>query len=161
MALGLVDQPIAFLASGWIWPALITIITWNTLPLVTLTFLPACSRCRDELIEAARIDGANRLQLMRHVYLPHLQAGDRRDGADVDVLDLQQLRLRLADHRRGARASTPTSWRPRSTSRPSSTAGFGYSSAAGVVMATMMTVFGLLYLRVIAARELGGGALAR
>ena len=30
----------------------------------------------------------------------------------------------------------------------------GYSSATGVVMATMMTVFGLIYLRVIAAREL-------
>jgi len=30
----------------------------------------------------------------------------------------------------------------------------GFSSAAGVVMATIMTVFGLIYLRVIAEREL-------
>jgi multiple sugar transport system permease protein len=30
----------------------------------------------------------------------------------------------------------------------------GYSAAAGVVMATIMTVFGLIYLRVIAEREL-------
>jgi multiple sugar transport system permease protein len=31
---------------------------------------------------------------------------------------------------------------------------FGYSSATGVVMAAIMTVFGLVYLRVIARREL-------
>jgi multiple sugar transport system permease protein len=30
----------------------------------------------------------------------------------------------------------------------------GYSAAAGVVMATLMTAFGLVYLRVIASREL-------
>ena len=30
----------------------------------------------------------------------------------------------------------------------------GYSSAAGVVMAAIMTLFGLIYLRVIAEREL-------
>ncbi len=30
----------------------------------------------------------------------------------------------------------------------------GYSSAAGIVMATIMTVFGLIYLRVVARREL-------
>ena len=40
VSLGIVDQPIAFLADrDLVWPSLITIITWNTLPLVTLTFI--------------------------------------------------------------------------------------------------------------------------
>ncbi len=40
LGLGLIAEPIAFLSeAAWVWPALITIITWNTLPLVTLTFL--------------------------------------------------------------------------------------------------------------------------
>ena len=56
---GLVDQPIAFLATAdWVWPALITIITWNTLPLVTLTFLASLQSMPAELVEAARVDGA-------------------------------------------------------------------------------------------------------
>ena len=39
-ALGIVDQPIPFLSTAhWVWPSIILIITWNTLPLVTLTFL--------------------------------------------------------------------------------------------------------------------------
>src|SRR5258706_4892685 len=56
---GLVDQPIAFLATaGFVWPALITIITWNTLPLVTLTFMASLQSLPDELIEAGEVDGA-------------------------------------------------------------------------------------------------------
>jgi ABC-type spermidine/putrescine transport system permease subunit I len=55
MGLGLVDQPIAFLAERlWVWPAILTIITWNTLPLVTLTFMASLQSLPDELIEAAR-----------------------------------------------------------------------------------------------------------
>ncbi|OJY32382.1 MAG: hypothetical protein BGP06_10485, partial [Rhizobiales bacterium 65-9] len=71
---GLVSQPIAFLATAnFVWPALITIITWNTLPLVTLTFMASLQSLPDELIEAAEVDGATRMQTLRYVYLPHLQ----------------------------------------------------------------------------------------
>ena len=39
-ATGVVDQAIPFLSdANWVWPAILLIITWNTLPLVTLTFL--------------------------------------------------------------------------------------------------------------------------
>lgn len=102
MAIGLVDQPIAFLATAaWVWPAVITIITWNTLPLVTLTFLASLQSLPHELVEAAEIVMATEICIKAFV-----------EGR------------------------------------------LGFSSATGVVMATIMTVFGLIYLRVIAEREL-------
>ena len=68
-----VDTPIAFLANiDTIWPAIITIITWNTLPLVTLTFLAGLQSVPPELLEAAEMDGANAINRFFHVTLPHL-----------------------------------------------------------------------------------------
>ena len=59
---------IAFLSErAWIWPALLTIITWNTLPLVTLTFLASLQSLPHELVEAAKLDGANKVQVVRYI----------------------------------------------------------------------------------------------
>ena len=70
----MVDNPIPFLASAaWVWPALITIITWNTLPLVTLAFIASLQSLPGELVDAAEVDGATRLQITRYIYLPHLR----------------------------------------------------------------------------------------
>ena len=55
------------------WPALITIITWNTLPLVTLTFIASLQSLPSELVDAAEVDGATRPQVVRYIYLPHLK----------------------------------------------------------------------------------------
>jgi multiple sugar transport system permease protein len=154
MALGIVDQPIPFLAqAGWIWPSLILIITWNTIPLVTLTFMAALQSLPRELIEAARIDGANGLQLLRHIYLPHLKPA-------IIVMVLMSTFWTFNNF---IYVWLTTGAGPGTYSNVMATEiyirGFidgrlGYSAAAGVVMATMMTAFGLLYLRVIAAREL-------
>ena len=102
--LGLVDRAVAFLSDvTLVWPALITIITWNTLPLVTLTFLASLKAIPAELLEAASVDGATQApeRVARGAAPPH--AGRRGHDAHVDLLDLQQLRLRLADHGRRAR----------------------------------------------------------
>ena len=57
MWLGLIDQPIPFLAdANWVWPSIIVIITWNTLPLVTLTFMASLQSLPGELVEAAEIE---------------------------------------------------------------------------------------------------------
>ena len=54
----------AFLSkASWVWPALVTIITRNTLPLETLTFLASLQSLPKELIEAAEVDGATKVQL--------------------------------------------------------------------------------------------------
>jgi multiple sugar transport system permease protein len=154
MSAGLIDQPIAFLATaGWIWPALLTIITWNTLPLVALTFLASLQSLPDELVEAARIDGASRLQLVRYVYLPHLKPA-------IVVMVLMSTFWTFNNFvyvwlTTGAGPGLYTNVMATEVYIQAFINGrFGYSSATGVVMAAIMTVFGLIYLRVIARRQL-------
>jgi len=154
MSTGVIDQPIAFLATaGWIWPALITIITWNTLPLVALTFLASLQSLPDELVEAARIDGANRFQLVRYVYLPHLKPA-------IVVMILMSTFWTFNNFiyvwlTTGAGPGLYTNVMATEVYIQAFINGrFGYGAATGVVMAAIMTVFGLVYLRVIARREL-------
>lgn len=154
MSLGLVDQPIAFLGTAfWVWPAVITIITWNTLPLVTLTFLASLQSLPQELIEAAEIDGASKWQILRYVYLPHLKPA-------IVVMVLMSTFWTFNNFiyvwlTTGAGPGTYTNVMATEIYLKAFVEGrLGYSSAAGVVMATIMTVFGLIYLRVIAEREL-------
>jgi multiple sugar transport system permease protein len=154
MGLGIVDQPVAFLAERlWVWPALITIITWNTLPLVTLTFMASLQSLPDELIEAARIDGASRWQQIRYVYLPHLKPA-------IIVMVLMSTFWTFNNFVyvwlvTGAGPGLYTNVMATEVYIQGFINGrFGFSAATGVIMATIMTVFGLIYLRVIAEREL-------
>lgn len=154
MAVGIVDQPIAFLAERlWVWPAIITIITWNTLPLVTLTFMASLQSLPDELIEAAKIDGATRWQQIRYVYLPHLKPA-------IVVVVLMSTFWTFNNFvyvwlTTGAGPGLYTNVMATEVYIQAFINGkFGFSAATGVIMATIMTVFGLIYLRVIAEREL-------
>jgi multiple sugar transport system permease protein len=154
MSLGLIDQPVAFLATAaWVWPALITIITWNTLPLVTLTFMAALQSLPDELIEAAEVDGASRLQVLRYVYIPHLKPA-------IIVMVLMSTFWTFNNFvyvwlTTGAGPGLYTNVMATEVYIKAFIEGrMGYSSAVGVVMATIMTIFGLVYLRVIAQREM-------
>jgi len=151
---GLVDQPIAFLAERlWVWPALITIITWNTLPLVTLTFMASLQSLPEELIEAARIDGASRWQQIRYVYLPHLKPA-------IIVMVLMSTFWTFNNFVyvwlvTGAGPGLYTNVMATEVYIQAFINGrFGFSAATGVIMATIMTVFGLIYLRFVAEREL-------
>jgi multiple sugar transport system permease protein len=153
VSLGIVDQPIAFLAErGWIWPSLITIITWNTLPLVTLTFLASLQSLPRELLEAAEVDGARKWQLFRYVILPHLKPA-------IIVMSLMSTFWTFNNF---VYVWLTTAAGPGLYTNVMATdvyikafidARLGYSSAIGIVMAAIMTAFGLIYLRVIAQRE--------
>jgi multiple sugar transport system permease protein len=154
MGLGLIDQPIAFLATAqWVWPALITIITWNTLPLVALTFMASLQSLPEELIEAAEVDGASRLQVLRYVYIPHLKPA-------IVIMVLMSTFWTFNNFvyvwlTTGAGPGLYTNVMATEVYIKAFVEGrMGYSSAVGVVMATIMTVFGLIYLRVIAEREM-------
>jgi multiple sugar transport system permease protein len=154
MGMGLTDQPIAFLATAeWVWPAIITIITWNTLPLVTLTFIASLQSLPDELIEAAEVDGASRLQVLRYVYLPHLKPA-------IIIMVLMSTFWTFNNFiyvwlTTGAGPGLYTNVMATEVYIKAFVEGrMGYSSAVGVVMATIMTFFGLIYLRVIAEREM-------
>ncbi len=154
LALGLIDQPIAFLAErAWVWPAILTIVTWNTLPLVTLTFLAALQSLPQEQLEAAEVDGAGHLQKLRWVVLPHLKPA-------IIVMTLLSTFWTFNNF---VYVWLTTAGGPGLYTNVMATDVYikafidgrlGYSSAIGVVMAALMTAFGLVYLRVVAQREL-------
>jgi len=153
MGLGLIDQPIAFLASiHTVWPALILIIIWNTLPLVTLTFLAALQSVPPELLEAAEMDGAGVFNRFFHVTLPHL----------MPTVVVMTLLLIFWTFNNFVYVWLATGAGPGLFTNVLATEiyikGFidfelGFSSAVGMVMAAMMGVFGLFYFRYVAMRE--------
>ena len=73
MELGLVDKPIAFLKSSehiwfkmWLW------LTWKNAGWAAIMYLAAISGIDDQMIEAAKVDGATRMQILWHITIPSL-----------------------------------------------------------------------------------------
>ncbi|WP_270789684.1 ABC transporter permease [Enterococcus diestrammenae] len=70
---GFVTDPIKFLDSdNHTWLVMMLWNTWKGLGWGAIMYLAAISGIDPELYESARIDGANRFQLMRHITLPSL-----------------------------------------------------------------------------------------
>src|SRR5262249_10106372 len=73
VGLGIIDQPIAFFADvRTVWPAIVTIMVWNTVPLIGLSLLSSLQAVPEELYEAAELEGANQWQVFRYITLPFL-----------------------------------------------------------------------------------------
>jgi len=71
LRLGLIDAPIAWLASPKLAQlSLIIANTWKFFPLVMITLFAGLQDVSLELVEAARVDGANRRQTFKMVVLP-------------------------------------------------------------------------------------------
>ena len=73
MELGLIDKPIAFLKSSehiwfkmWLW------LTWKNAGWAAIMYLAAISGIDDQMIEAAKVDGATRMQIIWHITIPSL-----------------------------------------------------------------------------------------
>lgn len=155
--LGAVDDPVAFLADlRTVWPAVISIIVWNTVPLVTLSLLASLQSIPAELGEAAAIDGATRRQQFRYVTLPFLMP-------TIVVLGLMSVFWTFNNFvyvwlATGAGPGTFTNVMATEVYiRGFIDFRLGYSSAIGMVMAVLMSAFGWLYFRLVANREFKEG----
>jgi multiple sugar transport system permease protein len=154
LRLGIVNDPVAFFANlRTVWPSVVTIIVWNTVPIVALSLLASLQSIPEELNEAAALDGASRWQQFRHITLPFLMptilvltltsvfwtfnnfvyvwlATGAGPGTFTNVLATEIYIKAFVDFR------------------------VGYSSAVGIVMALVMAVFGVVYYRLVTQREL-------
>lgn len=73
MSLGVIDTPIMFLQSSehvwfkmWLW------LTWKNAGWAAIMYIAAISGIDEQLNEAAKVDGASRMQIIWHVTLPGL-----------------------------------------------------------------------------------------
>ena len=71
--MGLISEPILFLQQSnhvwftqWLW------LTWKNLGWAAIMYVAAISNIDSEMIEAAKVDGATRMQIIRHVTIPSL-----------------------------------------------------------------------------------------
>lgn len=70
---GLLDGPVNFLQSRdhiwfkmWLW------LTWKNAGWAAIMYLAAISAIDEELIEAAKVDGASRMKVIRHITIPSI-----------------------------------------------------------------------------------------
>ncbi len=153
VSIGLIDTPIAFLAKvNWVWPSIILIITWNTVPMVSLTFLAALQSIPDSQMEAAKVDGATAIQRIRFIILPHLRP-------TILVITLLSIFWTFNNF---LYVWLTTAGGPGNYTNVIATEiyiqGFinyelGYSSTIGMVAALVMGAFALLYVHLAARRE--------
>jgi putative aldouronate transport system permease protein len=73
MSMGITNEPILFLRSSnhvwftqWLW------LTWKNLGWSAIMYIAAISGIDAEMYEAAKVDGASRMQTMRHITIPSL-----------------------------------------------------------------------------------------
>ncbi len=71
--LGLIEQPINFLQSSdhmwfkmWLWN------TWKNAGWAAIMYIAAITGIDEEMTEAARVDGASRMQIIRHITIPSI-----------------------------------------------------------------------------------------
>ncbi|WP_068310307.1 carbohydrate ABC transporter permease [Polycladidibacter hongkongensis] len=154
LATGLIDDPVAFTANlATVWPAIITIIVWNTTPLIGVSLLAALQTIPEELNEAAAIDGANRWQQFRYITLPYLMP-------TISVLGLMSV---IWTFNNFVYVWLTTGAGPGTFTNVLATEVYlkafvdlriGYSAAIGVTMAVVMAAFGALYFRFFGLNEM-------
>lgn len=72
---GLIDQNIPFLTDGRTWQWTYTLVgVWQSMGWGTILYLSAITGINMELFEAAKIDGANKMQQIWHVTLPGIRS---------------------------------------------------------------------------------------
>ena len=72
---GLIDENIPFLTDGPTWQLTYTLVgVWQNMGWGTILYLSAITGINMELFEAAKIDGANKLQQIWHVTLPGIRS---------------------------------------------------------------------------------------
>ena len=72
---GIIDQNIPFLTDGRSWQLTYTLVgVWQSMGWGTILYLSAITGINMELFEAAKIDGANKMQQIWHVTLPGIRS---------------------------------------------------------------------------------------
>jgi ABC-type sugar transport system permease subunit len=140
----------------WTIPALIIVVTWRYLGINILYFLAGLQNVPQELIEAAKIDGASPFQRLVHVILPLLKPVMMFIvfQALLGSFNMFTEAYLLAGKGGGPQNSLlfPTTLLYDQAFRLQN---FGYSAALGYVFTMIMLVFSLFQLKMFNLREQG------
>lgn len=132
--------------------AVLVVVTWKFFGFYTVLFLAALQAVPAEHLEAARIDGANRWELFRHITLPAIGPTARISGflAIVGSLQLFDLVWVMTAGGPVGASSTMVTYMVSSGMKSYE---FGYASAVAVTVALISFVVAVFYQRVVLARD--------
>jgi putative aldouronate transport system permease protein len=75
MFIGIINEPIQFMAKGeWFWGIVTAADVWKETGWNAIIYLAAIAGIGPELYEAAKVDGANRIQQIWHITLPGIRS---------------------------------------------------------------------------------------
>jgi len=160
------DLGMGGLIQGWISDpefvryTLFVVITWKYIGFAVLLFLAGLQGIPTELIEAARIDGANGVQLTRRIMIP-LLGPTIRIWIFLSVIGSLQLFDLIWVMTLGGPAGASSTMVTYLYERGFTRTQFGYGSAASVILFVCSFVFALLYQRFVLRRDTEGAITRR
>ena len=153
-ALSLVGIPSVsyLLSTTWALPAVVLIESWKSSGLYMLIYLAGLQAVPTELIEAAKVDGANLLHRIRHVIVPGLRPVFAVT-LTLTMLDAMRAFESVFILTRGGPQGSTTTLGYYIYEKAFQQHDLGYASAVGLVLWAIMVVLALLNLAATRSRE--------
>ena len=149
----LIDAPINFLDStALVMPSLILANIWKEFPFAMIMLLAGLQTVPQQLLNAARVDGAGAWQRFRHVTVPHLKAVILITVILMFVGNLNSFTL-IWIMTGGGPANASQIWITQVYTLAFQALQYGLASAYSVILFVVMLVLGYFYVRALT----GGG----
>jgi multiple sugar transport system permease protein len=149
VALGLTSEPINFLDNvDTALAALIVVNIWKEFPFAMLMLLAGLQTVPDQLLRAARVDGANAFQRFWHVTMPHLKGVSIVTVLLLLVINLNSFTIPWVMTGGGPAGSTDI-WITAIYQLAFGRIRFGIASAYSVILFIVMMALGYFYVRAL------------
>lgn len=144
-----IDQPLILLDSTrWVLPALIVTNVWKEFPFAMIMMLAGLQTVPDQLLRAARVDGANVWNQFWHVTVPHLKSVILITTLLIFVGNLNSFTL-VWIMTGGGPAGASQLWITEIYSEAFQSLNFGRASAFSVILFLAMAAAGWYYVKAL------------
>jgi multiple sugar transport system permease protein len=151
--LGLSEKPINFLDNiDLALPSLIVVNVWKEFPFAMIMMLAGLQTVPQQLLNAARVDGANALQRFLHVTLPHLKGVTMITVLLLFVANLNHFTIPWV-MTGGGPAGSSDIWITHIYQIAFGRIRFGIASAYSVILFLVMILLGYFYVRALTRNE--------
>jgi multiple sugar transport system permease protein len=153
VALGLTDGPINILDNrSRVMPALIVVNVWKEFPFAMIMMLAGLQTVPDQLLRAARVDGASAWQRFWHVTMPHLRGVSLVTVLLLLVTNLNSFTIPWI-MTGGGPAGASEIWITQVYQLAFGRIRFGLASAYSVILFGVMMAMGWFYVRALTRGE--------
>lgn len=153
MDFGIIDSPLVILDSTtWAMPALILVNVWKDFPFIMIMMLAGLQTVPEQLLRAAKIDGAGAWHQFRHITLPHLKGVIIITLLLTIVMNLNHFTLPWIMTGGGPASSTHI-WITEVYALAFRSLRFGIASAFAVVLFIIMMSLGYFYVKALTAGD--------